>query len=79
MKNNQVELHYIVINQGDGSVHVSFFNDKEEAESKEEESEEPFAESSVNSLQLRIINGIICFKSESWNGKEFKTNWVKLK
>lgn len=78
-QNEEVKLHYVIINAGDGSAYVHFHDDEKKARSEENDQEEPFAESSVSSLVLKVIDGIIHFKSEKWDGKKHQTIWTKLK
>ena len=72
------KLFYNVINTGDGSVYVNFHADESSAKEEDESQEEGYAESSVSSLTLKVIDGNICFKSEVWDGKKHNVIWTKL-
>lgn len=61
---SESKLYYNVINAGDGSVYVNFHQDEQSAKTEDESQEEGYAESSVSSITLKIIDGNICFKSE---------------
>jgi len=75
---SEFKLYYNVINAGDGSVYTNFHADENSAKEEDESQEEGFAESSVSSITLKIIDRDICFKSEKWDGKKHNIIWTKL-
>jgi hypothetical protein len=79
------ELPYWVKNGGDGSANVKFTPTFEEAEKLDEDQSEGWGESSANTLELKIKDGKIYYKSFKYlTAKDEKTgkyvdNWIELK
>ena len=70
----EFKLYYNCRNGGDGSVSVDFHNSEAEAEKAEENMDEGWGESSVNSVRLKIEDGKLYFRK--YNGKFV---WVEVK
>lgn len=52
----------MIRNHGDGSASPKFCASKQEAEDLESKESEPFAESTVDYVELEVVNGQIHFK-----------------
>ena len=75
----EVQLHYHIENNGDGSASAKFHPTREEAE-RAEEMDEGWGEPCVGSLKLGIVNGEICYKKMQWNDntRSFDYFWIPL-
>lgn len=73
-------LHYYVVNGGDGSAYPRFCPSAEDAERRETKDNElynePWAETSVGSVELRIEDGKIMARSVD---DEYQPVWFEVK
>ena len=69
-------LHYHCQNGGDGSANVQFHENKERAKKADESQSEGWGESSASSVELKVEDGKIFFKSLEWNDEKKKYDWV---
>lgn len=72
------KLHYWVRNNGDDSVTVIFTQTEQEATEQDEKQTEPFAESSVGSLELEIEDGQILFQTFEEVNDIYQHTWKPL-
>ena len=73
-----MKIYYCVINGGDGSASVQFFQTEEEAGKRDEEQCEGWGESSVSSIELKIEDGKTLFKTYV-NEPKFERVWKEIK
>lgn len=67
------ELFYHVVNGGDGSAFPRFFMSEaaaEKAEEAQQEEGEGWGESSVGSVELTIIDGVVHYVGSRWDAKK---------
>jgi prolyl oligopeptidase PreP (S9A serine peptidase family) len=76
------DLVYNVSNCGDGSVAVGFFETEKKAQKDEESQTEFWGESSVDSVKLKIEDGVLYFRSYDCINKktdDYDYVWHKVK
>jgi hypothetical protein len=79
-----MKLYYDVQNGGDGSAYPRFYQTQDEAEiaqNKHNEEGEGWGEDCTGSVELKVEDGTVFFKSQDWDEKTNKlvTEWKELK
>lgn len=69
-----------VKNLGDGSISIVPCKNEKEAKLQDDKQEDNFADGSVESFDLKIIDGKIYYYSEEYNPekREFVRSWIEL-
>jgi hypothetical protein len=66
MPDVEYELWYYCENNGDGSASVHFCESESEANTLDEAQPEPWGESSVGSIELKLVDGRLSFEKRVW-------------